>query len=257
MTTSDASQADRKRRRRVIAWLLLVILLLLAALIGHDRLDSSKAGEPAGDEPEAAAEPASSDAPASQPGLEFTVSDGGRRVQGSFGAVRFDAEALQAERARARFWLDAPNGDSLEVVIESATEGAVTWRDVVVTGRGAIPDATAAALASLADGPLGEALARIPLDLACQPEAAPVPPAVGAALVMPWQVLLKYGAGEPAIEARQRSEASVCGYFGRKSQPGLAEVPHPNLVMLSGEGRVPVAGMFLPLDGMGQRGGSR
>lgn len=253
-TMSDTSQSSRKRRRRVMGWLLLVALLLLATVLGYDRLRSTPADASVKGASAARGDPAPSVAAAAPPRLDFEVSDDGRRVKGRFGAVRFESEALAEERARARFWMDTADGESLEVVIDSATDGAVRWRGTVVSGRGAIPDDTAAMLGSLAAGPLGDALVRIPLDLACQPEADLVAPAVGASLLMPWQVLLKYGPVDPAAAARERSETSVCGYFGRKARAGLLEVPNPNVVMLSGEDRIPVAATFLPLDGAGQRG---
>lgn len=244
--------------RRWLSLLLLLLLLLWAAAVIRDRY------RPPAAEASLAApgETRNTDAPPSieskaAPRLEFTVADGGKHVSGSFGDVRFEAQALGVEQARARYWLKDHDEQQVAVAIDGETHGLLTWQAHDITGRGAIDDVTAQALAALAQGPLAEALTRVPLDLACQPEVEPVPAAVGAALLMPWQALLKYVADDPATEAERRSESSVCGYFGRRPAQGLLAQAHPNIVMLSREERLPVALMYLPFDGAGQRGGRR
>lgn len=253
-----AVKNSRAAVRRWLSLLLLLLLLLWAAAIIRDRYWPPKA------EALLAAPGATrnTDAPATSgsqaaPRLEFTVADGGKHVSGSFGDVRFEAQALGAKQARARFWLPGSDEQQVTVAIEGVTQGLLIWQAHEITGRGAVDDVTAEALATLAQGPMAAALARVPLDLACQPEVEPVPAALGAALLMPWQALLKYVADDPAAAAERQSAASVCGYFGRRPAQGLLAQAHPNLMMLSREGRVPAVFLFLPFDGAGQRGGRR
>jgi hypothetical protein len=186
--------------------------------------------------------------------LACAVLDGGRRVEGRFGAVRFEAWAVDAEDAQARYWIDGTEEAPLAVHIASEERGQLDWAGLAFDGHGPLPAERVAVLEALAGGPMAEALARIPLDLACRPEAAPVPAAVAAALLMPWQVLLKYAIERPTDAARAQALQAHCGYFGRRAPPGALGAPHPHLLMLSREQQIPMALPYLPLDGAGQRG---
>lgn len=216
-----------------------------------------------GPEPEPAAEPAVQAAPEADAQLAYQVLEGGHRVEGRFGPVRFEAWADGtdgADGAHARFWLDGSEGGpsedrTLAVRIASEVEGRVEWSGLAFDGQGPLPGDQVAVLEALAGGSMAQALARIPLDLACRADAEPVPAPVGAALLMPWQLLLKYAIDQPTEAARAQALQSTCGYFGRRTAAGDLVAPHPHLLMLSREQPIPMALPYLPLDGAGQRGG--
>lgn len=255
------------RRQRTL--LLLLLLLLALALAGGVVwwLKNAPAEAPAATPPETpvAGPAAVPEEPAPEPEapagdrkpavrLDYAVHDGGRRVEGSFGDLRFEASAGEDGGAEARFWMaDAPD-DALQVAIASEREGRVDWAGQGFDGRGALAPEATAVLESLAAGPMFPGLARIPLDFACRPEAETVPPALGAALLMPWQLLLKYAIDQPAEAARTTALRADCAYFDRRQPGSPLAVPYPHLVSLSHEERIPVAVPFLPFDGKGQRG---
>lgn len=230
-----------------------IALVLLFALIGIGLLlwMGGRARKDAPPEPPA---PPAPSAPAGLLLLEHRTLDGGRRVEGRFGAVRFEAEATEAAGARARYWLDEAESGSLTVTITSETEGVVAWAGRSFDGQGALAEDAVAALETLAGSSLAQAVARIPLDLACRPDAEPIPAAVGAALLMPWQLLLKYAVDQPVEAARAQALQSTCGYFERRTAAGPLMSAHPQLLMLSRDQPIPMALPYLPLDGAGQRG---
>lgn len=209
------------------------------------------AEEPAAEEPDALP-PADTREPSAR--LVYAVHDDGRRVEGRFGELHFEASANEDGSAVARYWLEGADADALEVDIASEREGRVDWAGQSYDGRGPLAADRIDALEALAAGPMLPGLARVPLDLACRPEAEPVPPAVGAALLMPWQLLLKYAIDQPAEAARKTALRADCAYFDRRQPGSPLGVPYPHLVSLSQEERIPVAVPYLPFDGKGQRG---
>lgn len=158
-----AVKNSRAAVRRWLSLLLLLLLLLWAAAIIRDRYWPPKVEAPLA----APGATRNTDAPATSgtqaaPRLEFTVADGGKHVSGSFGDVRFEAQALGAKQARARFWLPGSDEQQVTVAIEGVTQGLLTWQAHEITGRGAVDDVTAEALATLAQGPMAAALATVP-----------------------------------------------------------------------------------------------
>lgn len=248
--------------------LFLLLLLLALALAGGAawwflREPPPGPADPQPPVPGVAAEESAAEDPEAQPPAEarepaarlvYTVHDEGRRVEGSFGALRFEASANDDGTAGARYWLDGADADALQVAITSEREGRVDWAGQAFDGRGPLAADRVALLEALAAGPMFPGLARVPLDLACRPEAEVVPPAVGAALLMPWQLLLKYALDQPAEAARTTALRADCAYFDRRQPGSPLAVPYPHLVSLSQEERIPVAVPFLPFDGKGQRG---
>ena len=186
--------------------------------------------------------------------LTYAVLEGGQRVEGHFGTVHFEAWKDGPEGAQARYWIEGGEAAELKVAIESERQGQVDFADWTFDGRGILPDDRIASLETLAAGPMALAFARIPLDLACRPEAETVPAAVGAALLMPWQLLLKYAIDHPVDVAHSTALQADCAYFERRRPGSPLPVPYPQMVSLSHEERIPMAVPYFPLDGAGQRG---
>lgn len=251
------------RRQPKLFLILLIVCLAIVLSIWGGCLSQDRTPAPPGDEAlrggigiDAPTGP--SDEEEKQPEqtrLIYVVLEDGRRVEGSFGSVLFEAEHIDGAGGSARFWVEGAEQNSASVLILSERVGTMQWQGYTFDGRGPLPEGEVAALEALDKGPMGEAIARIPLDLACRPDAEPVPAEVGAALLMPWQLLLKYAIDHPADAARARALEADCGYFGRRAPPDALGTAHPQLLMLSREQPIPMAFPYLPLDGVGQRGG--
>src|SRR5690606_6745611 len=95
-------------------------------------------------------------------------------------------------------------------------------------------------------------LARIPLDLACLPGAEALDPAIGAALVLPWQVLLKYQPDGEIPTPPEAAAASTCRHLAPPTGAVDAQrSPAATLLALTREQPFAMAVGYLPLDGEG------
>ena len=173
-------------------------------------------------------------------------------VRGRFGQVLFEAELLGQQQARARYWIE---GGDLELAVEihSPERGELIWAEQRLDGYGAATTAELDALHEIAAGPLWQALSLTSLDLACLPESEEISPAAGAALLMPWQAILKYLTPARNEVIPHFAGLSACGYF-EVSEAGVSKhpVPAPGVMLLSHESPVPATFGFFPFDGSGQ-----
>jgi hypothetical protein len=175
--------------------------------------------------------------------------DGG--ISGSYGSVRFSATPEEEGKARARYWLTR-RSEEITIHINDYDVGEITWNGLAIDGYGVLTGEEEQALGELAASELADALAMIPLDLACHQGAADLGPAVGAALLMPWQMILKYLKANPAEVAEELASRSSCTYFADTMT--LVEdmnVPSPAVVMLSPTRPIPAAFGYFPFDGEG------
>lgn len=185
---------------------------------------------------------------------DLAFDDGG--VSGRYAGVRFratpDAEATFADE----------DGETLTVRVHAPARATATWRGREVDGDGPLDDAERAWLDALRESALAPALTYVPLDLACRPGARDVDPAAGAALLFPWQLMLKYGSGYPAATARAYAARSACAYFPDDANgaddandaddaPGTPAAPWPTVLILGGDAPLPSALGHFPLDGRG------
>jgi hypothetical protein len=110
-------------------------------------------------------------------------------ISGHVGPVRFWARSIADDEAEAQFQLPE-SGHSLHVVIVDSTTASIVWNGVSIGGYGELTSTQVLALAELESTPLFRSLWRVPLELACHFDH--LAPQIYAALLFPWQVMLKY-----------------------------------------------------------------
>jgi PKD repeat protein len=199
--------------------------------------------------------------------LTSTPAEGG--VAGLYGAVRFAASPRGEAGATARFSLEPSRsggseqgtasqglsaqggGTVLEVEVLDGTRGRLTFAGRTLDGDGALTAEEEAALRELASSALFPAVALAPLDLACSEASAQVEPRVMAALLLPWQAVLKYLTAERVAQVEAFASASRCRYFTALSPEPLDSRPAPLLPALSNGRAVPASYGYLPLDAHG------
>jgi Hint module len=168
----------------------------------------------------------------------------------AFSVATLDGGATQAVYTGPAY------GDGCELVV-TLTDGdhaTMTWNGVELTGQGALSAAQQAALTSLDQSPLVSALVKVPLELGCQPDLAEAPV---AALLFPFQVLLKYTAGpasrDAALEALGTS--SLCRYFGGRTDLDTGSVIDGQTrlgpLQFGPSMRIPSVFNYFPLDATG------
>lgn len=178
------------------------------------------------------------------------------QVEGSLEGVGFEAGAEGETGARARFWWEGEEDSALAVAIEGPAAGSMEWKGVRLDGYGALSAAEEEALVDLEQALPATTVARIALDLACREGAEELSPAVGAALLMPTQMALKYRTPSSHLaEAIARmAHQSECQYLrGPLDTIDPERAPAPGVVALSGESPLPMAAGYFPFDGEGQR----
>lgn len=137
--------------------------------------------------------------------------------------------------------------DTLRVDVSLGTDESlsVSWDGVAVDGLGALTTDEAAAVQALRFSDLMVGLGRVPLKLGCAD--ADLDPTAVAALLAPWQLLLKYGFTDRLGVTREVAAASGCAYFaedGGRAPNGLVKLDHESLIPL-------VFGTF-PFDDVGE-----
>jgi hypothetical protein len=220
-------------------------LLLLAALLPACR--NGEAAPAAAGAADGADGPARPPAAGAETDLAAEIDPDARRVSGRHGAVRFVAEREGDAGARARYWIE--DGPEVTASIEGPRTGELLWRGHHLRGGPPLPPDAAAALDELTHSPLATALAAIPLDLACRPRAEELDPSLGAALLLPWQMVLAYATDDVSAAVRESAGGSKCGHFRGPSEPGSPDrVPSPAIVALSFEAPLPVALGYFPFE---------
>lgn len=115
-------------------------------------------------------------------------------------------------------------------------------------GRGDLGDAAAGLQALLTDPTLVDGLARVPLELACATPA--VEPEVLAALLAPWQAVLKYASPDRRTAARAQAAVSGCSWFDLPAEAADRKAP-TGLLLFGLQAPIPVVHGFLPFDAAG------
>ena len=167
---------------------------------------------------------------------------GSWRPLGEGDALSFEVSRDGLGGASASFsW---PDGTTVSASV-SGEMGWVLVGDVSVDGYGAPSQEERDALDVLRALP-GDGLALLPLDLACA--ETDIEPAELAALLLPWQMLLKF-TDERGTVIGDRAAASACSYFPDVEEPGSA--PRPDLLRLSYDNPIPNVFGFFPFDAEG------
>jgi hypothetical protein len=137
----------------------------------------------------------------------------------------------------------------LVVNLADTETGFVIWGDAMVDGNGD-PDSTEAAAldAIAANADLVASLAAVPLELGCGD--VELTEAEMAALILPWQMLLKYRTDNRLTTVKVQADGSSCAYYQT-----FTEIPSglkvPTGLLLSYEHPLPSAFNYYPLDDYG------
>lgn len=181
--------------------------------------------------------------------LQNDVSGDGR-VSGSYdfyagSNVSFTARPSGTGSAEATYALD-----TTQIAVSIGPGAAFLEIDgVQIDGKGPLLDAEQAMLDKLGGDPSAAALALVPLELGCQSRS--VDAAVVAALVLPWQIGMKYGVQGLSTDPRTYTRQTGCRYF---VDPTATEVPparRHGAFLLSDEAPFPVVFGFSTLDVVG------
>jgi hypothetical protein len=135
-------------------------------------------------------------------------------------------------------------GQDVLSIRTDSTMAAITWKGVTIDGFGALTQTEEQALQSLAQSGLAEALAMIPLDASCG--AVELDPAAAQALLLPWQIVLKYSSCHSASDARAMGEKSACSYFNN-----LDTTKMPKYIFMSKNDPIPYVFGSAPFDEIG------
>lgn len=180
-------------------------------------------------------------------GLQAAIDIEDQSVSGRFRSLRFEARSVGKGQATASF--ERVSGMTLVATIEGPKRGTLEWRGASLDGFGPATTEELEVMAHYADRLKADELALIPLDLACLPGADELDPAVGAALLLPWQVLLKYQPEGEIPTPREAAASSQCQYlFSPLDAVDMGRVPSPSVVALSTEQPVPAAVGYFPFD---------
>ena len=238
---------SRMEAGRSIAVTLLAVLLTTACG-GQEDPDSATTSSPAESDARASNPAAAQVAPIPPPnGLQATIDVEGQSVEGRFNRLRFEARLTGDGQATASF--ERVAGMTLVSTISGPREGKIEWRGTMLDGFGPLTSEEVESAAHFADRIKADVLALIPLDLSCQPGADELDPAIGAALLLPWQFLLKYQPEGEIPTAEQAAVESRCQHLARPTEARDQErAPSPSIVALSAGQPFPVAAGYLPLD---------
>ena len=180
-------------------------------------------------------------------GLEAVIDVERQSVQGRFRHLRFEARLTGEGHAEASF--ERSIGMTLVSTVSGPRLGALEWRGTTLDGSGPLTVEEMDAAEHFASRIKADHLALIPLDLSCQAGADQLDPAIGAALLLPWQVLLKYQPQGEIPTPPQAAAESQCQHLLRPLDaidPNKA--PSPAVVALTIEHPVPMATGYFPLD---------
>lgn len=160
-------------------------------------------------------------------------------------SVRFGATA---DGDGATGWLEASSGSRAEVVLTDPDTMTLTWEGVQLDGAGALTSEEQDALQAL-DARFGDALGLVPLWLGC--DDAALDPASVAALLVPWQAVLKYLEPDRDAAIKAIADQTACAWF-LDPVVGWEGTRTNDTVRLSHEVPVPDVFGFFPFDDVGQ-----
>jgi hypothetical protein len=173
-----------------------------------------------------------------------TVVDGGvsgRQEREGAAVVTFTATPRGELGADATFTVEG--GPTLVVQVEDRETASLTVDGQPLDGLGEATDAERAVIASLQSGRLGEAIAWTPLDVACLGELAPP---VAQALLLPLQLVLKYGPPGRGALLSHLITGSACAWL-TEDDPR----PAPATVHIEHAAPFPTVMGYFPLDATG------
>jgi len=135
-------------------------------------------------------------------------------------------------------------GSDILTVRTDTTQASINWKGVTLDGYGSLSVNEKQAIQNLAASGLAEALAMIPLNASCG--TVDLDLASAQALLLPWQLILKYTSCNPPLDARTMADRSVCDYFSGKDAAKA-----PKIILLSENDPIPHVFGSWPLDEIG------
>jgi hypothetical protein len=145
------------------------------------------------------------------------------------------------------------DGDEQISITFHQQQATLQWQDTELDGYGALTAAQAQTLHAMATGKLARALTMVPLDLGCIDRPFDVPGEIYAALLFPWQMILKYEVARREAVVRHFMSLSQCGFPGHL---GTGQTRPPNIAVLwDADHSVPMVHEAFPFDGDGQMRG--
>ncbi|MBI4776723.1 MAG: hypothetical protein HY788_21515 [Deltaproteobacteria bacterium] len=187
------------------------------------------------------------------PGPDGTVSGALTGLSGGTKVI-FTSTPQGEGKATAKYQIE---GDAKELLVEltAPDAGTIRWNGVSMDGFGALAGPEQTALSDLASSPLADAVAQVPLELGCNERE--IDSASLAALLMPWQMVLKYLTADRAGESVRVAALTPCGYFqpgDETAASGDGSSNQGGVLLLAYDAPIPVVFGFFPFDDVGAAG---
>ena len=179
--------------------------------------------------------------------LESVAVVGDGSVSGRYGDVSFTAGGADGDQGHAEF----SSSSSVLTVALDGDNASLTWDGVTIDGYGELNKAERAALRSMSTDPIARALTMVALDLGCRNEAQQLDAGTFAALLFPWQVILKYEIADRGRAIPHFLAESSCRFTGFAEEG--SDEPLNLAIFWDNSHPIPTTLYAFPFDGDGQR----
>lgn len=176
----------------------------------------------------------------------------GKQVVARYGDVHIEAVLEDGVTTATYRHVGSEEQISISLSISAAGQQATIVRqDTELDGYGALTGEQADALHAISTGPLARALSMTTLDLGCIDRPFDIPGEIYAALLFPWQMILKYEVARRDPVVRHFMNLSQCSFPGHL---GAEQTRPQNIAVLwDVDHSVPMVHEAFPFDGKGQR----
>lgn len=170
-------------------------------------------------------------------------------------AVDFEATVDETGEVTASFGTD--EGTLVEVTLPTEGEAVLVTDGTTIGGNGELTEDEIDALTALASSDTQLAFALVPLELGCRIGEAPSDTvsdrtdAQRAALLFPWQMMIKYGIDYPTV--RELEAISSCHYFSDPDEPRSEDFVMPAGLNLANDDPIPHVFGYVLQDEIGAR----
>lgn len=171
---------------------------------------------------------------------------GSYKITGSGTPVNYTAKSLGSGQAQATYSVPGTS-ETLSVNITATDKGSILWKGVTIDGNGSLSAQESAALGEIMSSGLARSLALVPLEMGCRQGSDP---AAVAALLLPFQMILKYGTSSRFETAQSYANGTSCGYFPDPTKATDTRTA-PTVVLLSNETPFPHVFGYFPFDEYG------
>lgn len=165
-----------------------------------------------------------------------------------YGEITITTEWSDSNGAQVSFSNDA-TGRSLVSTFDNSM-AALELNGQSIDGLGHLSKQEAQALQEISTGGFAAAVTMAGLDLGCHKEAESIPPQIHAALLFPWQLILKYQLTDRSSVIKHFVQLSACGFVDAPVNGG--DKPLNESVFWNRDHIIPSTAFYLPLDGEGQ-----